>query len=139
VSGHDSASIAALLAGLTADQEEPLGPEALARLYCDGCPHELVADPGRSEREDGTRVARGFCGFNGSFGYDDGYSFMGDLEARGWRPLPSKGDWPYLVYMAWVQGGVIAIAEYCEADLTVWVFADQAAASAHLRTLRDCP
>lgn len=115
----------------------PIAPEALAAQFCGDW----------REEADGTRTASGFCGFTGGrghgfdghCGYDDGYEWMSDLLGRGWRPLPEKGDWPYLVYLSWpsAPGGRPAIAEYCEADLTIWTFPDVAAAKLHYRGLKD--
>lgn len=92
-------------------------------------------------------TAQGFCGYTGGrgdsllTGFDDGYDFLGYMEEHGWRALPSYGDWPYVVYLAWrdTGAGITAITEYCEADLTVWLFQTHAAARAFLRTLREAP
>lgn len=110
-------------------QAERLTPEALCERFCGSPDSELPAGM--------TMRRRGFCGWTGqgSLGYDDGYYFMEDLTTRGWRPLASKGDWPYVVYMIY-PGERPTIAEYCEADLSVWSFASVADAKAFVGTLK---
>jgi hypothetical protein len=109
-------------------------------------PAGLVADAHGFREQDGYEVAKGFCGYNGCnvsdplvSGFDDGYAFMGALGARGWYALAAKGDWPYVVYLSYRPREPYAIAEYCEADLTVWKFPDGVAAQAFYKTLRDAP
>lgn len=74
-------------------------------------------------------------------GFDDGYDFMGNMQAAGWRPLTSKGDWPLVVYMRWpaTTDTKEAIAEYLEGDLTVWQFENHEQAKQFFTTLRNCP
>jgi hypothetical protein len=126
---------------------EPLPPEKLIERFCGDEARGLRADPGVVTKDDGTRVGTGWCGFNGTrsddplvAGFDDGYDFMGALQDRGWNALASKGDWPLVVYLQWrAVAGEYALVEYCEADITVWVFPNAEAMTAHHKTLRDCP
>lgn len=118
------------MVGMVPDKE-PLTPDQLIERFCD---RKIVA-------HGAVKARGGFCGWSGqgSLGYDDGYYFMGDLEARGWRSIAEKGDWPYVVYMRWAKDGEYAVCEYCEADFSIWVFDDGAKAQAFVKTLRDCP
>src|SRR5262245_15737006 len=100
----------AAIAGLdTPDDavQPPIPPAQLAQAFACGEPDAI----------DGGRCWIGFCGYNGSFGFDDGYDFMSGLTRRGWRAIPEKGDWPYVVVVAWHRDGEYALAQYCEADL----------------------
>lgn len=141
---HDAASVVGQMAGL-GEQKEPVPPERLIKAFCESVEPGLVADSG-VKQEAGRTTARGFCGYNGRdvsdpllSGFDDGYAFMGFLEEHGWRALVAKGDWPYVVYLGYRHRPPWAIAEYCEADLTVWTFENGEAAQAFYKTLRDCP
>jgi hypothetical protein len=138
MSDHDAASVVGQMAGLGDELRPPPKPVPPGRLIAAFCGNEANG------------VATGFCGYNGTggdtltSGFDDGYSFLGWLQERGWRSLHAKGDWPYLVYMAWTGptegvGEVLAIAEYCEADLTVWTFETRDELKAHYASLKDCP
>lgn len=114
-------------------------PDALVEAFCP-----------RVEGDSEVTTASGFCGFTGGkghgfeggVGYDDGYDFLADLTApgRGWAPVPEKGDWPYVVVIAYPAKppDVPALAQYCEADLTVWR-GPALALKAIYRDLRDCP
>jgi hypothetical protein len=143
---HDAASVVAQLAGLAAGAaDESVTPEQLIERFCDpSLPGDLVAEAGTSEGPDGT-VSRGHCGYVGGrgdamvVGFDDGYDFMGYLGERGWEPLPAKGDWPYVVYLAHKARAPYAIAEYCEADLTIWTFKTGEDAQAFYKSLKDAP
>lgn len=119
---HDTASVVAGLAS-EGERKSPLTPAQLVKRFCDeSLGGDLVAWAG-TRREGDKTTSHGFAGFDGRQGYDDGYDFMGDLMERGWRALPDKGDWPLVVYIAYVRkGGPFAIAEYCEGDLSVWEF-----------------
>ena len=164
MSGYDATSLAAQLAGATEPAKERVTPEQLIARFCAETSNlqALVAeagttaeawaaikdvDPGepKLEQRDGYTVARGQCGYVGGRGdsmvdgFDDGYDFMGYLGDRGWAALHEKGDWPYVVYLAYAPREPYAIVEYCEADLTVWTFDSGEAAQAFYRTLKDAP
>ncbi|HXS33140.1 MAG TPA: hypothetical protein VN758_05120 [Solirubrobacterales bacterium] len=117
-------------------QAEPgkLTPEKLIARFCGPLASGLRADPGTTEQEDGTRVSRGWCGYVGgrgdalAVGFQEGYEFMDYLGERGWEFVHDKGNWPYVMYGVWQAGEKRAIIEYCEGDLTLWEFADQAKA-----------
>lgn len=124
-----------------------VSPQELIDHFCGDAATGLVADPGVSE-VDGVKKARGFCGYNGRrdsnrllTGFDDGYDWMEFLGERGWAALPAKGEWPYLVYMQFrpKESEEVAIAEYCEGDLTIWMFATPDVAKRHYADLKDCP
>lgn len=143
---HDALSVAGQIAGM-GEKLEPWPPEKLIEAFCTDVPEGYVADAGE-RREPGYVRHRGFCGYTGSSGgplasgFDDGYDWMGHLTDHGWRPLPNKGDWPYVVYMHWRRSPEqpqFAIAEYCEADLNVWLFDDVKAMKKLYGELRDCP
>lgn len=144
---YDAASIVGKLAGLSEPDRQtpkPVEPSQLVAAFCRDDAAGLVSKPG-TEEANGIKTSRGWCGFRGGdgdslkVGFDDGYDLMGYLGDRGWRALPAKGDWPYVVYMARVTGEVYAIAEYCEADLTVWEFPSEASLRAFYSTLKDAP
>jgi hypothetical protein len=144
---YDAASIVGQIAGLgnsEARQADKVTPDQLIEAFCDGGAAGLVADAGVKEK-DGIKTARGFCGYRGgrgdslAVGFDDGYDFMGYLGERGWRPLASKGDWPYVVYLLTEHDGSYAIAEYCEADLTVTVLPTKEQTATFYDGLRDAP
>ncbi len=146
---HDAASTVGRQAGLgePGQAKGRLRPAELVTRFCGEEARGLRSDPG-TVQESGYKVNRGWCGFNGTrsddpliSGFDDGYEFMGALAERGWRELPAKGDWPLVVYMAWVDpvSAKRALAEYCEADLTVWEFDTEEAFKRVYATLRDCP
>jgi hypothetical protein len=143
---HDAASVVGQLAGIGQPTAAAIvTPEQLVARFCGDVAEGLVAAPGVTTDESGATIARGHCGYIGGrgdsmvVGFDDGYDWMGYLGERGWRDLAAKGDWPYLVYMAYVKGDTYAIAEYCEGDLTVWTFPTAIAATAFYRGLKDCP
>lgn len=132
---YDIASVVAGLAGLS-EPQEPVPPQRLIDGFCEGS---------REER-DGMTVHRGFCGYRGGqgaslvVGFDDGYDFLGYLKDHGWRALTGKGDWPLVVYMLWASKDEgLAIAEYCEASLTIWVFDSPEQAKRHYASLDDAP
>lgn len=105
---------AAALAGLGGPLE-PCPPAALARAFCGG-----------SRREsDGSTV------YAGHAPYDDGYTALADLVNRGWLALPTLGDWPLVVYLAWPRNAEPALLELIEGDLTVRVFPTRTARGAH--------
>jgi hypothetical protein len=144
---YDVASVVGQIAGLDEATHKPVTPAELVERFCTAeAAQGLVADPGTRTNDQGIIVSSGFCGYNGvrsddSFvsGFDDGYDFMGNLEAAGWRPLTGKGDWPLAVYMRWrattdTKG---AIAEYVEGDLTVWQFENHEQAKRFYTTLRN--
>jgi hypothetical protein len=142
---YDANSLAAQLAGMTEPAKELVTPEQLIERFCDpSLSGDLVAEAGTAERPHGT-VSRRHCGYAGGrgdsivVGFDDGYDSIGYLGDRGWEPLPAKGDWPYVVYLAYKPREPYAIAEYCEADLTVWTFTTGEAAHAFYRSLKDAP
>jgi hypothetical protein len=143
---HDAASVAMQLADVsTGPAQEPVTPERLVEWFCDpSLSGDLVANAGTTDRPDGT-VSRGHCGYVGGrgdsmvVGFDDGYDFMGYLGERGWQPLPAKSDWPYVVYLAYTPREPYAIAQYCEADLTVWTFTTGEAAQAFYKAIEDVP
>jgi hypothetical protein len=146
MSDHDAASVVAQMAGLDrGDPKRFVTPTQLIGRFCDeSLSGDLVAWAG-TRQEDGMTVSKGFCGFMGGrgdglvTGFDDGYSFMGYLGERGWSALAAKGDWPYVVYLAFVPKTPYAIAGYCEGDLTVWQFPDGERAREFYRDLKDCP
>lgn len=132
MSDHDAASCIAGLAGLTAGAPKPpLPPTKLAEQFGFGDPKTI----------DGAITYHGGCAYNGQHGYDDGYDCMGDLGEQGWKTLPNKGEWPYVVYLAWLEDGKDkpTIAEYCEGELTISTFESAAAAKAYYDSLTDCP
>lgn len=165
--GHDAASIVGRMAGL-GDQEPkpPVTPSQLVQRFCadtsamraaaagDASAAEvrerlkdMSPDPPVGDRSDAKSLTRyrGFCGYMGGrgdmmvTGFDDGYTFMGYLGERGWRDLPRKGDWPYVVYLRWParDDEPETIIEYCEADLTVWQFDNHDAAVAFYNTIKE--
>ena len=145
MSDYDKASLVAQLAGATEPATEPVTPEQLIKRFCaPSLSGDLVAAAGTT-REDGATVSRGHCGYIGGrgdsmvVGFDDGYSFMGYLGDRGWTALHEKGDWPYVVYLAYAPREPYAIVEYCEADLTVWTFETGEDAQAFYKSLKDAP
>lgn len=80
----------------------------------------------------------GFCGFDGQHGYENGYSWMGDLMRSGWFPLSDIGEWPLVVFMLWRARATdprFAIAQYCEGDMAIELFDSKQAASNGLREL----
>lgn len=119
----------------------PVEPAKLVKAFC-GDAAGNVPDSGTTEVE-GVKTSRGWCGFRGGqgdsleVGFDDGYDFMGYLQEHGWKALPAKGDWPFVVYVARISGETYAIAEYCETDLTVWQFASEAHMKEFYGGLRD--
>lgn len=142
---YDAASVVGQMAGLTEPAKTEVTPAQLIERFCDASlTGDLVAQAGTTT-ENGATVSRGHCGYIGGrgdsmlTGFDDGYDWMGYLGDRGWKDLPGKGDWPYVVYMAYKSREPYAIAEYCEADLTVWTFETGEAAQAFYKGLRDCP
>ncbi len=144
---YDVASIVGQMAGLDESTHEPVTPAQLVERFCTAeAAQGLVADPGTGTNAEGIITSRGFCGYNGarsadSFvtGFDDGYDFMGNLEAARWRSLTAKGDWPLVVYMRWpaITDTKEAIAEYLEGDLTVWQFENHEQAERFYTTLRN--
>lgn len=142
---HDAASVVGQMAGLGAKPApEPVTPEQLAKAFTTNVPEGLVGQTG-AERDDAKRctIYRGFCGYSGGrgdsleTGFDDGYDFMGYLEGHGWQALAAKGDWPYVVYVAYKAREPYAIASYVECDFTLWIFDDGQAAQAFYRELPD--
>lgn len=121
----------------TTQQTDLVTPERLIARFCDGTETRIKGGARR----------KGFCGYSGGrgdsllTGFDDGYEFMGYLEARGWRAIAEKGDWPYVVYLYWParDGTSAAICEYCEADFTIWTFDTPGGAQAFYKTLRNAP
>jgi hypothetical protein len=145
---HDAASVAGSMAGLGGEAPpEQVDPAKLIERFCGDEARGLAADPGTTERADGVKVSRGWCGYSGNgshdpieAGFDEGYDFMGTLRERGWKEMSAKGDWPYVVYMQWLgRPGEFVIAEYCEADLTIWVFPSAESMRTHYEGLKDCP
>jgi hypothetical protein len=144
--GYDAAAVAAQLAGMSEPSTQQLvTPGQLIERFCNpSLSGDLVAEAGTTETPDGA-VSRGHCGYIGgrgdsmAVGFDDGYDFMGYLSDRGWGPLPAKGDWPYVVYLAYKPREPYAIVEYCEADLTVWRFKTGKEAQAFYKSLKDAP
>jgi len=146
--GHDAASVAAQTAGAGTGGSgvDKVPPAKLIERFCGEEARGLAADPGTRE-ENGRRVSRGWCGFNGTrsddpmvSGFDEGYDLLGGLAERGWRQLPAKGDWPLVIYMAWPGlGDIEAILEYVEGDLVIWEFENHDDAITFYRTLKDCP
>ncbi|HEX4732504.1 MAG TPA: hypothetical protein VH299_14635 [Solirubrobacterales bacterium] len=144
---HNAASIvgqAAGLGGSAVPRPDHISPEQLIEAFCNESAAGLVADPGVSE-SDGVRTGRGWCGYRGgrgdsiAVGFDDGYDFLGYLSERGWRPLASKGDWPYVVYMVAAFDGGYAVAEYCETDLTMTILPTRHQLETFCGELRDAP
>ncbi len=122
-------------------ENSSITPEQLIEQFCDDRACGLRPDPGTTEQENGMRVSRGWCGYIGgrgdylTVGFDDGYSFMDYLAERGWVPVHDRGTWPYVVYCVWCSGDLRAIVEYCEGDLTLWEFPDEAKAREFADTL----
>ncbi|MEZ5078119.1 MAG: hypothetical protein R2725_11835 [Solirubrobacterales bacterium] len=102
-----------------------LTPQELIERFCTPAAVGDLADP---ITRNGVRVTRGWCGYQGAedesllVGFDEGYDFLDYLMSRGWVPLHDKGEWPYLVFVAYRHGEDLAIAEYREGDLTVSEF-----------------
>lgn len=146
---YDVASVVGGMCGLDESARRLVTPAQLVERFCTAeVAGGLRADPGTSTNAEGMVTSRGFCGCNGArsddpfvAGFDDGYDFMGNMEAAGWRALASKGDWPLVVYMRWpaTTDTKEAIAEYLEADLTVWQFENHEQAKQFFTTLRACP
>jgi hypothetical protein len=147
---YDAAAIVGQFAGLD-DKETSaaLTPSTLIKRFCGtevSAVYSQSHAPQRDEALD-AMVSRGFCGYIGGLGepldtgFGDGWEFMGYLQSRGWRPLPTKGDWPYLAYLHWParDGEPEAIISYCEADLTVWQFTSHEAANVFYRSLEAAP
>jgi hypothetical protein len=150
--GHDLASNVARFAGLelAGAEGEPWPPSVLFERFCGDEAAGLRADPGVVTEDRGGglswRVGRGWCGFNGHrspnrllTGFDDGYDFMGCLAEHGWGDLPSRGDWPYIVYMVWTKDGKPALCSYQEADFTCWEFDTAEQMREFISTLPECP
>lgn len=134
---HDATSVVGQMGELDAARAarpERVTPEQLVGRFC-----------GARERVNNVETSSGHCGYVGGrgdgmvVGFDDGYDFMGFPTDRGWGPLPAKGDWPYVVYLAYRAREPYAIVEYCEGDLAVWVFESGAAAQAFYKSLTDAP
>lgn len=117
-----------------------LTPDELIDRFCSEIGVGGHGPLGTTPAVSGVRISKGFCGFDGSSGYDGGYEFLADLLGRGWEPLHLKGEWPYLVYLKWrpkAEHDKPAIAAYCEGDLTVWVFDSAEIAKRHYAELPD--
>lgn len=148
MSEHDAASNVGRLAGLT-EASTPVPPSALIARFCGDAAAAGMTHAHGLRRDDkhNAMKARGFCGFMGGrgdslvTGFDDGYDFMGFLGDRGWRDLPAKGDWPYVVWMRWPasKDEPDTLIEYCEADLSVWQFDARDAAQAFYKAIKDAP
>ena len=113
----------------------PLTPQALIDTYC----QPGMQSGWRSARRSRSIFNAGSCGYDGRRGFDDGYEWIAELAASGWRPLPALGDWPFIAYMlwrAWPSDPRWAVAHYCEGDLAIEVFDDKQAASDGLQQLR---
>lgn len=165
-SGGDRFTVVAQLVGLTATLpcSSFATPDALVRRFCADAVNRAVEatrtpeeariaaaatkpDPaGFRNHSAGFTRYRGFCGLQviGAddpmvSGFDDGYVFMDHLNERGWRPLASEGDWPYVVWMHSParEDAPEAICRYLEADLTVWIFDDHEAARLFYRSIKD--
>lgn len=131
---HDVASLVGQALGMPgAAERAPLTPRQLAERFTAG------EDPDG----EGRTIARGFCGYSGSTGagFDDGYDFLGTLNALVpaprvgmqpaplWRAISERGAWPYHVFATCGPHGddpMWTIAEYIEGDLVVRRFASQA-------------
>jgi hypothetical protein len=138
---YDAASIVGQQAGMDTPKE-PLPPAKLIERFGGLTPDDPHLGTGTARRTADCQFKvhhAGYCGSGHPQGYDDGYDFMGDLCARGWRDMASKGDWPFVVYVWWNKDGDYAVAEYCEQDLNVWTFRSVEQARAFVRTLKDCP
>lgn len=145
---HDVTSVVGQMAGLSGDtsgERSLWPPDKLVRRFCGSEASGLVARPG-TVTEDGIAKSSGWCGFTGArsdnalvSGFDDGYDFMGAMAQHGWSPISEKGDWPYVVCLKWNGAGVHALAEYCEADLTIWVCDTPELARSVYDGMRDIP
>ena len=135
--GHDAASVIGQMAGLGADKPKPVRvtPANLIGRFCTD----------RGVTKNGDKIAIGHCGYMGgrgdgmAVGFDDGYDFMGYLDERGWKSLPEFGDWPYVVWLVWAREGELALAQYCEGDLTVWNFASRAELAEFAKRITPAP
>jgi hypothetical protein len=122
-------------------------PKTLINRFCSAEAADLTPKYGTIVTDEGILVGSGRCGFNGLrsdvgliSGFEDGYDFMGQLNEHGWRDLPSRGDWPYVVYMLWLkQAEPPALCCYCEADFNCWVFEDTEKLKRFVATLPECP
>ena len=143
---YDAASLVGRMAGLSGRDPAPdrVTPAQLVVAFCGERADGMTADRGTSEK-DGVKTSRGWCGLRGgrgeslAVGFDDGYDFLGYLGDRGWTPLPAKGDWPYVVYLATRVNETYAIASYCETDLTVSEFPSKAKFDEFYAGLKDAP
>lgn len=71
----------------------------------------------------------------------DGYDWQGRTENSGWHMHASwgrdgwdLGDWPYVQYGTFAGEGVFATISYCEGDITIKTFDNEAAMHADLDT-----
>lgn len=75
----------------------------------------------------------------GSFPVGDGYEFVGALDAWDYanpiRLLPDGGSWPYSFMLA--ADAERATIEYCEGDITVRIYDEQAAYQAALEAYAE--
>lgn len=138
---HDAASVVGAMSGLGStgrgQGDKPVSPTDLAGRFCTERQPEVDA-------ERGITTYKGWCGYTGArgtdpmrVGFDDGYDFLGGMADRGWTPISEKGSWPLVVFMRWGRNGENAIAEYCEADVTIYVYDSEAAMRQHYTELRD--
>jgi hypothetical protein len=74
----------------------------------------------------------GFVGYDGRFGFDDGYDFQATFVEYGFNPLPGYGDWPYWMFLSRTDGRGTWIAEYIEGDFRLTLWPDRNAARASL-------
>ncbi len=98
---------------------DPFPPAALAAKFC-----------GRGEPS-----ASGSTLYAGHAPYDDGYATLADLVSRGWTALPSMGDWPLVIYLAWTREDEPALLLLIEGDVKLWVFPTRDALKGYARRL----
>lgn len=83
----------------------------------------------------GNTVANVYKDYTGLDGYawaeQQANSIHGALHAD-----PAIGDWPYVVVVRGCRDDVYIIKEFCEHDVTTWVYVDKAEYTAHLTKLR---
>ncbi len=108
---------AAALAGR--NPSDPFPPAALAKLFCG----------------DGRPGVWGSTTYTGFAPYDDGHTALADLVNHRWLALPSMGDWPLVIYLAWPHKDEPALVQIIEGDVRLWVFPTRDALKAFARWL----
>lgn len=130
--------LAGILAGITENAKAdggPLTPQALIDTYC----QPGMQSSWTNKETEHSKFNAGFCGYDGRKGFDEGYSWLNELEESGWHAEHLTGSWPYVAQMIWAALPAdprCAIAHYCEGDFAVEIFDSLQAAAEGLRQLR---